>query len=111
MILRIKFIDKTDVNEPTIRSGFWTYKLNSFIHPRLNLRDCINTFTFPLTAFVSILDLAYVIRIYSVKGPYSLVNLCSLTKELDPVTWNREVFKSLSCLIYLSIHIYIYMDI
>ena len=37
--IRGKVIDKTDVNDPTRREGFWAYKLNSFIHLGLNLRD------------------------------------------------------------------------
>ena len=35
----VKIIEKNNVNEPTIREGFWTYKRNSFIPMGLNLRD------------------------------------------------------------------------
>ena len=39
--IRVKAIDKKDVNDPTRREGFWAYKLNSFIPRGLNLRDFI----------------------------------------------------------------------
>ena len=29
--MNVKIIDKTDLNYPTNREGFWAYKLNSFI--------------------------------------------------------------------------------
>ena len=35
--MRVKIIDKTNVNDLTNREGFWAYKLNSFIPQRLNL--------------------------------------------------------------------------
>ena len=35
----IKINDKTDINEPTKREGFWAYKLNSFPLQELNQRD------------------------------------------------------------------------
>ena len=37
----MKIIDRTDVNDPTRREGFWTYKVNLFISQRLNLSDFI----------------------------------------------------------------------
>lgn len=39
--VRVKVIDKTDLNEPTNREGFWAYKLNSFMPQGLNLRDFV----------------------------------------------------------------------
>ena len=38
-LFRVKIIDKTNVNNPTTREGFWAYKLDSFIPWRLNIRD------------------------------------------------------------------------
>ena len=35
----VKFIDKTDINEPTKREGFRAYKLNSFTLQGLNQRE------------------------------------------------------------------------
>ena len=35
----VKIIDRTDVNDPTYREGFWTYKLDTFVPKGLNLRD------------------------------------------------------------------------
>ena len=32
-------IDKTNVNEPTNREGFWAYKFKSFVPNGLNLGD------------------------------------------------------------------------
>ena len=37
--MTVKIIDKTNINEPTIREGFWAYKLNSFVPNGLNIRD------------------------------------------------------------------------
>ena len=37
--MRVKIIDKTNVNDPTKREGCWAYKLNSFIPQGPNLRD------------------------------------------------------------------------
>ena len=34
--MRVKIIDKTNVNDPTNKEVFWTYKLNSFIPQGLN---------------------------------------------------------------------------
>ena len=34
----VKIIDKTDINEPTTREGFWAYKLKSFVLNGLNVR-------------------------------------------------------------------------
>ena len=38
-ILVTSIIDKTNVNEPTQREGFWAYKLNSFVPHGLNQRE------------------------------------------------------------------------
>ena len=38
-ILVTSIINKTNVNEPTQREGFWAYKLNSFVPRSLNQRD------------------------------------------------------------------------
>ena len=35
----VTIIDKTNINEPTQREGFWAYKLNSFMPHGLNQRD------------------------------------------------------------------------
>ena len=35
----VKIIDKTDINEPTRKERFWSYKLDSFIPQGLNQRD------------------------------------------------------------------------
>ena len=37
--IQVKIIDRTDVNDPTCREGFWTYKLDTFVPKGLNLRD------------------------------------------------------------------------
>ena len=37
--VQVKIIDKTNVNDPTTREGFWAYKLDSFIPRGLNMRD------------------------------------------------------------------------
>ena len=37
----VKIIDKTNISEPTIKEGFWAYKLNSFIPNVLNIRDIL----------------------------------------------------------------------
>ena len=34
-----KIIDKTNINEPATREGFWAYKLNSFAPNGLDIRD------------------------------------------------------------------------
>ena len=35
----VKIIEKTDINNPTKRDGFWAYELNSFTPQGLNQRD------------------------------------------------------------------------
>ena len=35
----VRIIDKTNINEPATREGFWAYKLNSFVTNGLNIRD------------------------------------------------------------------------
>ena len=35
----VKIIDKTNINEPTTREGFWAYRLNSFAPNSLNIGD------------------------------------------------------------------------
>ena len=37
--IQVKIIDQTDVNDPTFKEGFWTYKLDTFVPKGLNLRD------------------------------------------------------------------------
>ena len=37
--VQVNSIDKTNVNDPTTREGFWAYKLDSFIPRGLNVRD------------------------------------------------------------------------
>ena len=37
--LRVKIIDKTNINGPANMEWCWVYKLNSFIPQRLDLRD------------------------------------------------------------------------
>ena len=37
--IEVKIIDQTDVNDSTLREGFWTYKLDTFVPKGLNLRD------------------------------------------------------------------------
>ena len=37
--IQVKIIDRTDVNDPTYKEGFWTYKLDIFVPKGLNLRD------------------------------------------------------------------------
>ena len=37
--LVLKVIDRSNANKPTVREGFWTYRLNTFVPKRLNLRD------------------------------------------------------------------------
>ena len=37
--LVVKVIDRTNVNEPAVREGFWIYWLNTFVPKGLNLRD------------------------------------------------------------------------
>lgn len=37
--LFVTIIDKTNVNDPTAREGFWTYNTNSLIPRGLNQRD------------------------------------------------------------------------
>ena len=37
----MKIIDKTNINEPTNRKGFWAYKLDTFIPQGLNVRDFV----------------------------------------------------------------------
>ena len=45
----VKIIDKTDINEPTKREGFWAYKLDSFTPQELNQRDfCLIRFSYNL---------------------------------------------------------------
>ena len=39
--IQVKIIDRTDVNDPTFREGFWTYKLDIFAPKGLNFRDLI----------------------------------------------------------------------
>ena len=39
--MSVKIIDKTNVNEPTNRQGFWAHKLKSFVPNDLNLRDVL----------------------------------------------------------------------
>ena len=42
LMICVKIIDKTDINEPTKREGFGAYKLNSFTPQGLNQRDFFN---------------------------------------------------------------------
>ena len=35
----VMIIDRTNVNDPTTREGYWAYKLNLFILQGLNIRD------------------------------------------------------------------------
>ena len=37
--ISVKIIDRTSLEDPTRREGFWAYKLDSFIPNGLNLRD------------------------------------------------------------------------
>lgn len=37
--MEVMIIDKTDVNEPTTKEGFWIYKLDSIVPNGLDLRD------------------------------------------------------------------------
>ena len=37
--MMVKIIDKTNINDPKNREGFWAYKLNSFVPYGLNLKD------------------------------------------------------------------------
>ena len=37
--MSVKIIDKTNVNEPINKEGFWAYKLKSFVPNGLNFRD------------------------------------------------------------------------
>ena len=48
----MRIIDKTNVNDPTNREGFWAYKLNSFIPQGLNLRDFLQISHFSNFVFI-----------------------------------------------------------
>ena len=37
--IQVKIIDCTDVNDPTFKEGFWTYKLDTLVPKGLNFRD------------------------------------------------------------------------
>ena len=37
--IQVKIIDRTDINDPKFREGFWTYKFDTFVPKGLNLRD------------------------------------------------------------------------
>ena len=37
--VEVMIIDRTNVNDPTQREGFWAYKLDSFVPKGLNIRD------------------------------------------------------------------------
>ena len=50
--MRVRIIDKTNVNDPTNREGFWAYKLNSFIPQGLNLRDFLQISHFSNFVFI-----------------------------------------------------------
>ena len=37
--IEITIVDRTDVNDPALREGFWIYKLETFVPKGLNLTD------------------------------------------------------------------------
>ena len=79
----VKIIDKTSINELTIRKGFWAYKLSSFVPNGLNIMDFCNIFE------------VLMVFLFINTGLASLVN-CIQNRGACPKTLNKVFLKSLS---------------